>query len=222
LLLSEVHGIHLPNVQLLVDTFAGELRCPVIAPNLFGADPFPIDKPEGWDDEKELEDFQVRHHPGTVDPILESTIDWISQPVSSGGFGDVKSLGAVGYCFGGRYVIRLLASGKIDAGVLNHPSFFTIDEVKSLAQRRLAGREGKEPIAAGARASPCFSPIAIFAAEEDDIFPESKRRATEDVLKQIGVTWWCSTFGQTEHGFRYVLFTRSKPRLSQEPLDVDV
>jgi dienelactone hydrolase len=201
LVLPEVHGLVLPNVLLLADIFARELGCPVIAPNLFGTDPFPVAKPDGWDDEKELEAFQARHHPGTVDPILDALIDWVQQPVSSGGFGGVRSLGGVGYCFGGRYVIRLLAAGKIDAGAVNHPSFFTIEEVRSLVQRRPRG----------AMAGSCYSPLAIFAAEEDDIFPESKRRATEDVLKEIGAAWWCSTFGGTEHGFRYVVAFLSLP-----------
>jgi dienelactone hydrolase len=200
LVLPEVHGLVLPNVLLLADIFARELGCPVIAPNLFGTDPSPVAKPDGWDDEKELEAFQTRHHPGTVDPILDAIIEWVRRPVSSGGFGGVKSLGGVGYCFGGRYVIRLLAAGKIDAGAVNHPSFFTIEEVRSLAQRP-----------AGAMAGSCYSPLAIFAAEEDDIFPESKRRATEDVLKEIGAAWWCSTFGGTEHGFRYVVVFLSLP-----------
>lgn len=207
LLLSEVHGILLPNVQLLADAFASQLGCPVLAPNLFGTDPFPIDKPPGWDDEKELADFQLRHHPGTVDPILEEVLDWIERSEEAGGFGGVGGLGAVGYCFGGRYVLRLLAAKKIDAGVVNHPSFFTVGEVEALGKRRIAGREGDGQIAAGtggASASTPLNPIAIFAAEEDDIFPESKRRATEDALKRGGVTWWCSVFGGTEHGFRYV------------------
>src|ERR1700744_3540064 len=67
LLLPEAHGIVLPNSKLLADKFASALNCPVIAPNLFGADPMPVIKPEGWDGERELAAFQVRHHPGTVE-----------------------------------------------------------------------------------------------------------------------------------------------------------
>ena len=57
----------------------------------------------------------------------------------------------------------------------------------------------------GDAAREVWSPLAIFAAEEDDIFPETKRRETEDVLKEVGATWSCTTFSGTEHGFRYVI-----------------
>src|SRR6201996_6225026 len=80
LFLPEAHGIVLPNSKLLADKFASALNCPVIAPNLFGADPMPVIKPEGWEDEGELAAFQVRHHPGTVEPILEAVLEWIQRP----------------------------------------------------------------------------------------------------------------------------------------------
>lgn len=146
-----------------------------------------------------MEKLKRRHHPGTVDPILRTILDWIDTPTSESGFGGVESLGGTGYCFGGRYVIRLLAKGEIGAGVVNHPSFFTIDEVKSLERMR----PGDVDVRAEGRQA--LSPLAIFAAEEDDIFPEGKRRETEDALKGIGATWLCTTFSQTEHGFRYVV-----------------
>jgi dienelactone hydrolase len=195
LFLSEVHGIDLPNTQLLADDLSVAMKCPVIAPDLFRGSPFPFEKPEGWNDDEELEKYQTLHHPGTVDPILQTIIEWLGQPLSAGGFGGVTNIGAIGYCFGGRYVIRLLGSGGIKAGVVNHPSFFTMQEVEDLAL--------KEPKDDSPRTG--WSPLAIFAAEEDDIFPETKRRQMEDVLKRIGATWWCSTFSHTTHGFRYVV-----------------
>lgn len=197
LLLSEVHGIILPNTQLLADKLSADLKCPVIAPDLFNGSPYPLEKPEGWDDAEELAKYQTQHHPGTVDPILHTIIEWLNEPISTGGFGGVARLGAIGYCFGGRYVMRLLASGSVRAGVVNHPSFFTMREVEALAPR--------EPENGAPRASAVCNPLAIFAAEEDGIFPEAQRRQMEDVLKRIGVTWWCSTFSHTTHGFRYVL-----------------
>ncbi|RMZ89825.1 hypothetical protein DV736_g2955, partial [Chaetothyriales sp. CBS 134916] len=187
LLLTEVHGIALPNSKLLADKFASALNCPVIVPDLFDADPMPVVKPEGWDASRGLADFQIRHHPGTVEPILEAVMEWMQRSEAEGGLGGVQSLGAVGYCFGGRYIFRMLADRKIDAGVVNHPSFFTIEEVKALRT--------------GTTVRGGLSPIAIFAAETDDIFPEAKRRETEDILKKIGAAWWCSTFAGTQHSF---------------------
>lgn len=44
----------------------------------------------------------------------------------------VKSLGAVGYCFGAKYVARFLNKGQIDAGFVAHPSFVEDDEIKGM------------------------------------------------------------------------------------------
>ena len=96
--------------------------------------------------------------------------------------------------------MRLLSQGKIEAGVVNHPSFFTLDEVSALG--RPAGDEAEGE--AGGERSKVWKPLAIFAAETDDILPEEKRRATEDRLKEGGVTWMCTTYAGTLHGFRYV------------------
>lgn len=159
-------------------------------------------KPPGWDEEAAFIRLQTDHHPGTVDPMLKKVLAWMQRPVdhADGGLGGVKRVGAIGYCFGGRYVMRLLAEGKIDAGVVNHPSFFTLDEVSALGRPSGGKEEGGE---AGGKVK-VWKPLAIFAAEEDDILPEEKRRATEDRLKKGGVTWMCTTYAGTLHGFRYV------------------
>jgi hypothetical protein len=59
--------------------------------------------------------------------------------------------------------MRLMGAGVISAGVVNHLSFYTMDEVGLLG-------EGQR--------------LTIFAAEKDDILPTEKRRETEDVLKR--------------------------------------
>ena len=106
---------------------------------MYGDSPYPLLKPDGWDGDKELDEFKIRHHPGTIDPILDAILGWIDEPEAEGegggeggGFGGVEYLGGIGYCYGGRYIIRLLAEGRLEVGVVNHPSFFTIEEVKGL------------------------------------------------------------------------------------------
>jgi dienelactone hydrolase len=172
-------------------------------PDQFRNEYFPMVKPPGWDSEAAFIRLQTDHHPGTVDPMLEKVLAWMQRPAdhADGGLGGVERIGAIGYCFGGRYVMRLLAQGKIEAGVVNHPSFFTLDEVSALGRPsgdKVDGGEGD-----GKKAK-VWKPLAIFAAETDDILPEEKRRATEDRLKEGGVTWMCTTYSDTEHGFRYV------------------
>jgi dienelactone hydrolase len=43
-----------------------------------------------------------------------------------------RRIAAVGYCFGARYVLKLLSTHGIDAGFIAHPSFITPDEFASV------------------------------------------------------------------------------------------
>ncbi|KAE9371588.1 alpha/beta-hydrolase [Stipitochalara longipes BDJ] len=182
LFLTEGHGIYLPNSQLLADSFASHLDCDVIMPDQF-AGQARLDKnqrpffPPGKEPipEIEFEAWKGRHEPRVTDPLLARVVKYIHD-----NYGQDVKIGGVGYCFGGRYVIRLMGSGVIDAGVINHPSFFTMDEVGRLT-------EGKR--------------LAIYAAETDDILPPEKRRETEDVLTKTGATWMSTVFSGTTHGF---------------------
>ena len=173
LFLSDALGIYHPNPQLLADSFATQLSCDVVMPDqlsgharpLVNTDPSPAI----------FEAWKAAHEPDATDPILEKVLAYIRTTYGK----DVK-IGGVGYCFGGRYVIRLMGAGAIDVGVINHPSFFTMDEVHKLG-------EGKR--------------LAIYAAEIDDILTPEKRRETEDVLEETGASWMSTLFSGTEHGF---------------------
>jgi dienelactone hydrolase len=142
------------------------------------SDSYPFRKPPWWQGDESAQEFEAwkgRHEPPVTDPLLTRVINHIHDQYGQ----DVK-IGGVGYCFGGRYVIRLMGAGVIDVGVLNHPSFFTMEEVGLLTKEQR---------------------LAIYAAETDDILPPEKRRMTEDVLTKSGATWMSTVFSGTEHGF---------------------
>jgi len=68
-----------------------------------------------------------RHGPDVTDSIISATIKALREE-----FG-VEKIGAVGYCFGGRYVMRFLAKGKgIDAGFAAHPSLVQANEFEEI------------------------------------------------------------------------------------------
>jgi dienelactone hydrolase len=145
--------------------------------NVESSDAYPFMKPPWWKHESssEFEQWKKRHEPPVTDPILEKVVRYIRAT-----YGEHVKIGGAGYCFGGRYVIRLMGVGIMDVGVINHPSFFTMEEVGKLGK-------GKS--------------LAIYAAETDDILPPEKRRATEDLLTKVGATWMSTVFSGTEHGF---------------------
>ncbi|KAF1985763.1 alpha/beta-hydrolase [Aulographum hederae CBS 113979] len=177
LLITDVIGHEFINVQLIADQFAANGYF-VAMPDLFNGDPVALNPPEGF----QIMDWLKNHGTEQVDPIVESSIKELR-----GKYG-VQKLGAVGYCFGAKYVARFLKSGQIDAGFMAHPSFVTADEVK--------GMEG---------------PLSIAASETDHIFPAEKRHETEAILKEMSIAYQINLFSDVEHGFA-VRGDISKPR----------
>jgi dienelactone hydrolase len=58
----------------------------------------------------------------------------------------VKRLGAVGYCFGAKYVVEGLAEGGcIDAGFIAHPSAIERDELRAVRKPLSIAAAGKTP-----------------------------------------------------------------------------
>ncbi|KAL9091409.1 MAG: hypothetical protein Q9165_004795 [Trypethelium subeluteriae] len=139
-----------------------------VMPDLFEGDPVPLNRPESFD----IGTWRQGHGNERVDPIVEATIKEMRSNLG------VKKIGAVGYCFGAKYVFRFLKDGLIDAGFVAHPSFVDAEEVKSIT-----------------------GPISIAAAETDQIFPAPKRRETEDMLKDMSVPYQLSLYSGTSHGF---------------------
>lgn len=67
--------------------------------------------------------WQTRHTVAMADAIVESTINTMRSKLGA------KKIGAVGYCYGGKYVARFLAAGKgLDAGFMAHPSSVELTE----------------------------------------------------------------------------------------------
>ena len=176
LILPDVIGHEFVNAQLIADQFAANGYF-VVMPDLFEKDPVPLNRPEGFDLMQWLQKGGPEgkgHGPDRVDPIVEQVIKEMK-----GSMG-VKKLGSVGYCFGAKYVARFGAKGKgIDVGCMAHPSFVQEDEVRAMV-----------------------APLSIAAAETDEIFPEEKRRQTEDILKEMKtLPYQICLYSHVVHGF---------------------
>lgn len=138
-------------------------------PDLFRGDAIPMNRPGDFD----LQKWRSGHPCNEVDPIIATVIKEMRSVYG------VKRLGAVGYCFGGKYVARFMAKGRgVDVGYTAHPSFMTVDELKGVA-----------------------GPLSIAAAETDEIFPAEKRRETEDVLMGMDAPYQLTLYSDVQHGF---------------------
>ncbi|KAI5795729.1 Alpha/Beta hydrolase protein [Geopyxis carbonaria] len=168
LYLTDILGHVLPNNQLLADDFAAA-GYKVIMPDLFSGDAWPLNPPEGAD----LNAWLAGHGLEQTEPIITAVMADIESKLKP------KSLAAAGYCFGGKYVTRLLAAGgAVQSGFMAHPSFVTMEEVSAVSK-----------------------PLAIAAAETDTIFPPELRHQTEAKLTEIKAQYQINLFSGVAHGF---------------------
>ncbi|XWS09047.1 hypothetical protein CRYUN_Cryun40dG0052100 [Craigia yunnanensis] len=71
----------------------------------------------------------------------------------------VSSIGAAGFCWGAKIVVELAKDALIQAAVMLHPSFVTLDDIKSVKV-----------------------PIAILGAEIDHMSPPALLKQFEEIL----------------------------------------
>ena len=129
LLITDVIGHRFNNVQLIADQFAANGYF-VVMPDLFYGDAIPLNRPEGFDLMTWLTKGGPKgsHLPPTVDPIIDACL--VEMRTKFG----CEKIGAVGYCFGAKYVVRHLRpdQGKIDVGYCAHPSFVDKEELEAM------------------------------------------------------------------------------------------
>ncbi|CRL27084.1 unnamed protein product [Penicillium camemberti] len=175
LILTDITGHRVPNAQLIADQFAMNGYFAII-PDLFYGDAVPLNKPGEFDMQKwrngGYHPEGKNHLPSTVDPIVESCLREMRTEFNC------KRIGAVGYCFGGKYVVRHLHPGKIDVGYTAHPSHIEEAELKAIQ-----------------------GPLAIAAAETDVIFSVEKRHVTEGILRELSLPYQINLYSGVKHGF---------------------
>ncbi|GIJ92539.1 hypothetical protein Asppvi_001817 [Aspergillus pseudoviridinutans] len=169
IILTDVIGHRFINSQLIADQFAANGYL-VAMPDQFHGDPVKLNRPEGFN----LMTWLEGHPTEKVDPVVDSVIKYMRTHLGC------EKIGAVGYCFGAKYVVRFLRpdQGKVDVGYIAHPGFVEFEELGAIT-----------------------GPLSIAAAETDDIFPTSKRHQSEGFLRDRGQPYQINVYSGTEHGF---------------------
>jgi len=108
LFLPDVIGIW-KNSQLMADQYAANGYYTLIL-DTFHGDALTLNRPPGFD----FMEWRSRHTPKQIDPIVEAGVKYLKGK----GF---KKIGAVGYCFGAKYVCRFLNGRGVDVGYCAHP-----------------------------------------------------------------------------------------------------
>ncbi|KAL2152807.1 hypothetical protein VTH82DRAFT_3962 [Thermothelomyces myriococcoides] len=172
LFIPDVIGIW-QNSKLLADQFAANGYLTLLL-DVFNKDAIPLNRPPGFDLMKWLNEGSDGKNPHTKEAVDPIVVDGIKELKEKYG---ITKLGAVGYCFGAKYVVRHYKNG-INVGYIAHPSFVEEEELAAIS-----------------------GPLAISAAETDTIFPSEKRHRSEEILKEVGQPYQINLFSQVEHGF---------------------
>jgi len=167
LFLPDVIGHAFINAQLMADQFAANGYF-VVMPDQFDGDAIPLNKPGEFD----FQAWRAKHPVDRGDEIVKTALKEMKDKYGC------KRIGAVGYCWGAKWVVRFLKKGQLDAGYLAHPSFVDAEEIKAI--------EG---------------PLSIAAAETDGIFPAEKRHETEKILVDNKAVYQINLYSGVAHGF---------------------
>lgn len=170
LYLHDIFGIW-QNSQLMADQFA-ENGYHTIIIDLFNGDkflgPVPSEDIMRWLAEGTNGDNP--HTTEAVDRVVEVGLNYLKEQ----GF---TKIGALGYCFGAKYVVRHYKDG-INVGYIAHPSFVEEDELAAIT-----------------------GPLSIAAAETDAIFPAEMRHKSEGILLKSGQPYQINLYSGVSHGF---------------------
>ncbi|KAJ1691530.1 hypothetical protein LUZ63_015685 [Rhynchospora breviuscula] len=117
-LVSDVFGFDAPNLRALADKVA-EAGFYVVVPDFLYGDPMPPN------DFSQFPTWIQKHGPEKGYEDAKSVIKSLKEK-------GVSAIGAAGFCWGAKVVVELAKSGDIKAGVLLHPSFVTVDDIKEV------------------------------------------------------------------------------------------
>lgn len=161
-----------------------------IIPDLFNKDQLPVDRP--FDLFAWLEKGSTGTNPHTL-PYIDAIVEKALAYLHAQGY---TQIGAVGYCFGAKYVVRHMSAAKgaaIKVGYGAHPV-----RIPSPFFRRILTRQSfvdEEELAA------ILGPFSISAAQTDSIFPAEKRHKSEEILIKTGQPWQINLYSGVDHGY---------------------
>ncbi|KAJ6516854.1 Alpha/Beta hydrolase protein [Mycena vitilis] len=175
LFFSDVFGPFYVNNQLLQDYFASQGFF-VLGIDYFLGDPIQVHTEEGFD--RDAWAVKARAEAEEVTP------KWLAAVRKE--YGTDSKYCAVGYCFGGPFVMNLGGTDDIVAAAFAHPAFLTEDQFKNLKL-----------------------PLLMSCAESDFTFPAEFRRRAEDILVEVKAQYQVQVFSGVKHGFA----TRGDPEI---------
>lgn len=166
LLVSDVFGFEAPNLRK-VATKVAACGFFVVVPDFFYGDPYVHDNAQ--------RPFPVWLQSHKTDKGYEDARSVVAALKSRG----IVAVGAAGYCLGAKVVVELAKTDDIQAAVLLHPSFVTVDDAKDVK-----------------------CPIAVLGAEQDQMSPpELLKKFEETLVAKSTVDTLVKIFPGVTHGW---------------------
>ncbi|KAG0141719.1 hypothetical protein CROQUDRAFT_663449 [Cronartium quercuum f. sp. fusiforme G11] len=156
LILPDIFGIDLKNTQLITDQLAKKLNISAYLIDYLNGDPVSEDILSGKA-KISLPDWLKNHGPEQTRPALDQVIETLKKE-------GVTEFAAVGYCFGGKYVVNLAQENVVKVGATSHPSL--LENPKDI-QKLLESSH---------------VPILINSCETDQQFPPEFQKVTDEIL----------------------------------------
>ncbi|EIN09724.1 alpha/beta-hydrolase [Punctularia strigosozonata HHB-11173 SS5] len=188
----DAFGLRLQNNKLIPDMIAEKTGLTVYVPDLFnggGIAPDALKMPETAQAAKAqgtlskiastgklmsaFIPFVMKHRPAVHFPAAAEFLKVLK--IEKGH----EKLGAVGYCYGGKFSVHFNGTGDLTASVACHPSMLNIDDIKAIQK-----------------------PISFACAESDAQFGDQLRTEAEKTLKaKSGLEAEFVLYANTVHGF---------------------
>ncbi|KAL1543197.1 carboxymethylenebutenolidase [Salvia divinorum] len=163
-LISDIFGYEAPNLRKIADK-VGAAGLHAVVPDFFHGDPY-------VSDQKPISEWLKDHEPGQgfedAKPVIEA--------LKSKGF---TKIGAVGFCWGAKVAVDLSKYPYIQAAVLIHPSFVSVEDIQGVKV-----------------------PLSILAAEIDHVCPPELVKQFEAALNDMpDVDSFMKVFAGCSHGW---------------------
>ncbi|OWM74190.1 endo-1,3;1,4-beta-D-glucanase-like [Punica granatum] len=182
-LIADVFGYEAPNLRKLADKVAAAGFLVVVPDFLYG-DPVDLSKPNF-----DREAWRKLHSP---DKGYEDAKPVIAALKAKG----VRAIGAAGFCWGGKVLVKLASSNDIQAAVILHPGKITEDEIDAVK-----------------------IPIAFLGAEIDHASPPEELKKFGEILSaKSEFESYVKIFPGVSHGWsvRYNLEDESAVKSAEE------
>ncbi|KAA0049403.1 hypothetical protein IC582_012743 [Cucumis melo] len=166
LFITDVYGFEAPLLRKLADKVAAAGFF-VVAPDFFHGDPFVPD-----DANRPIRVWLQDHGPDKGFDDAKPVVEALKNK-------GISAIGAVGICWGAKVVVELAKVELIQAAVLLHPSFVTVDDIKGVKAH-----------------------ISILGAEIDHMSPPELLKQFEEILSaKPEVDGFVKIFPKVSHGW---------------------